>query len=67
MPKILITGGTGFLGANLVQQPLDSGQTDIRVLAINSPPALAEKAEIIVGSITDRETVADSLAGVEQI
>ncbi len=67
MPKILITGGTGFLGANLVQQLLDSGQTDIRVLAINSPPELAEKVKIIVGSITDRETVADSLAGVEQI
>ncbi len=67
MPKILITGGTGFLGANLVQQLLDLGQTDIRVLAINSPPELAEKVEIIVGSITDREVVADALKGVEQI
>ena len=46
MPVAFITGGTGFLGANLVQQLLDSGQTDIRVLAINSPPELAEKVEL---------------------
>ena len=48
MPKTLVTGGTGFLGKNLVQLLLDSGE-DLRVLDIHSPPELAEKVEMIMG------------------
>ena len=45
LPKTLITGGTGFLGKNLIQLLLDSGETGLRVLDLNSPSELAEKAE----------------------
>ena len=31
--KILITGGTGFLGTHIVRQLLDAGEKNLRVMA----------------------------------
>jgi FlaA1/EpsC-like NDP-sugar epimerase len=36
-PTTLITGGTGFLGAHLVRQLIESGQKDLRVMATSIP------------------------------
>jgi dihydroflavonol-4-reductase len=66
LPKTLVTGGTGFLGKNLVQRLLDSGE-DLRVLDIHSPPELAEKVEMMEGSVTDRKTVAKALKGIKKV
>ena len=35
--KILITGGTGFLGAHIVRQFLDAGEKELRVMASHVP------------------------------
>lgn len=66
MPKTLVTGGTGFLGKNLVQRLLDSGE-DLRVLDIHSQPELVEKVEMMEGSVTDRKTVAKALKGIKKV
>jgi nucleoside-diphosphate-sugar epimerase len=35
--KILITGGTGFLGTHIVRQFLDAGEKNLRVMATSVP------------------------------
>ena len=35
--KILITGGTGFLGTHIVRQFLDAGEKNLRVMASSVP------------------------------
>src|SRR5215468_3982777 len=64
----LITGGTGFLGAHLVRQLVDSGSKDIRVMATSIPEWLtALGVDTFEGSITDDEDVARAVDGVTEI
>ncbi len=66
--KILITGGTGFLGAHIVRQLLDAGEKNLRVMASSVPEwmknAGVEPAE---GSVTKREDVAKAVTNVSAI
>ncbi len=80
--KILVTGGTGFLGSHLVPRLLAQGH-QVRVLGRNRPAAsvwtpLAPKAgfgkaegapiaEFIQGDLKDREAVRKAIDGVEAI
>ena len=66
--KILITGGTGFLGAEIVQQLLDSGQRNLRVMASSVPGWMTDAGvEAAVGSVTDPEKVAEAVQNVSAI
>jgi nucleoside-diphosphate-sugar epimerase len=61
--RVLVTGGTGFLGTALVRRLLSSGM-HVRILARSAPraKALADAgAEIVVGDITDTTAVDASL------
>lgn len=64
--KILVTGATGFLGAQLVPKLIEQGH-HVRTLARTQPgPALA-KAEHIQGDLKNREAVRRALEGVDAV
>jgi len=66
--KILITGGTGFLGAHIVRQLLDAGEKDLRVMASSAPDWMTDAGvDAVEGSVTNIEDVARSVAGVSAI
>jgi dihydroflavonol-4-reductase len=66
--KILITGGTGFLGAEIARQMLDSGEKNLRVMASSVPAWMTDAGvEPSVGSVTSREDVAAAVANVSTI
>ncbi len=57
--KILITGGTGFLGTHIVRQLLDAGERNLRVMASRVPEWMKDAGvKAVEGSVTDREDVA---------
>lgn len=67
--KVLVTGGTGFLGANLVHHLVARGDT-VRVLKRQrTPPTLLEglRVELAEGDVTDFESVLAASRGVEGI
>src|SRR5213078_3178741 len=67
-PTTLITGGTGFLGAHLVRQLVDSGAKDIRVMATSIPEWLAGLGvDTLEGSVTNHDDVARAVDGVSEI
>jgi dihydroflavonol-4-reductase len=66
--KILITGGTGFLGTHLVKQFLDAGAKNLRVMASSVPDWMTDSgAEAFAGSVTRREDVAEATKNCEAI
>jgi dihydroflavonol-4-reductase len=66
--KILITGGTGFLGVHIVRQLLDAGAKNLRVMASSVPTWMADAGvEAVNGSVTNRETVAEAVRNVSAI
>jgi dihydroflavonol-4-reductase len=66
--KILITGGTGFLGKHLVQQFLEAGQKNLRVMASSVPNWMTDAGvEPFAGSVTNKEDVAAATKNCEAI
>jgi dihydroflavonol-4-reductase len=67
-PVMLITGGTGFLGAHLVRQLVEAGAKNLRVMATSIPAWLTELGvETIAGSIINADDVARAVEGVGEI
>ena len=65
--KLLVTGGTGFLGAHLVPRLLVAGH-QVRLLSRSAPAAeWAHKVEWLQGDLKDRALVRRALLGVEGI
>ena len=66
--KILVTGGTGFTGKALVRRLIDQGH---EVVALDYKEGLKTQelrdwgAEVILGSVTDKEVVRRAVRGVE--
>jgi dihydroflavonol-4-reductase len=66
--KILITGGTGFLGTHLVRQFLDAGQKNLRVMASSVPAWMTDAGvEPQPGSVTRPDDVAAAVQNCEAI
>lgn len=71
MARILVTGGTGFIGTYVVDRLLrEEPATKLRLLA-RSPERLSPRvralAELVEGDITDRRAVHRSMAGVHTV
>lgn len=65
--RILVTGGTGFLGTHLVERLLQDGH-HVRLISRTRPAAPAlQGAEWIQGDLTDRAAVRQALEGVEVV
>lgn len=66
--KVLVTGGTGFTGTALVRRLLAEGHS---VVVLDSKEGLfagelkRRGAEVILGSVTDRDVVARAMQGVD--
>src|SRR5829696_2864306 len=66
--KILITGGTGFLGTHIVRQFLDSGEKNLRVMASRVPEWMKDAGvEASEGSVANREDAANAVKNVSAI
>ncbi|GIU81898.1 MAG: dihydroflavonol-4-reductase [Pyrinomonadaceae bacterium] len=66
--KILITGGTGFLGKHLVERFLQAGAKNLRVMASSVPEWMKDAGvEPFEGSVTRKEDVAKATKDVEVI
>ncbi len=66
--KVLVTGGTGFLGGNVIQALLAAGH-DVRAL-IRSTPALGHwptSVELARGDVTDGEALRRAATGCQAI
>lgn len=66
--RILITGGTGFLGKHVVRQFIDAGEKNLKVLASHVPDWMKDAGvKAVEGSITDAETCAKACRNVSAI
>ncbi|HEU4526142.1 MAG TPA: NAD-dependent epimerase/dehydratase family protein, partial [Gemmatimonadales bacterium] len=68
--RVLVTGGTGFTGTALVRRLISAGH---QVVALDYKDGLqcdslrAMGAEVVLGSVTDRAAVQQSMKGVEYV
>ncbi len=66
--KILITGGTGFLGTAVARKFLDAGEKNLRVMASSVPDWMQDAGvEAAEGSVTDEKDVAEAVKNVSAI
>ncbi len=66
--KILITGGTGFLGTHIVRQFLDAGEKNLRVMASSVPVWMQDAGvEAFEGSVAKKEDAANAVKNVSAI
>jgi dihydroflavonol-4-reductase len=66
--KILITGGTGFLGTHIVRQFLDAGEKNLRVMASRVPEWMKDAGvEAAEGSVAKREDAANAVKNISAI
>ncbi len=65
--KLLVTGGTGFLGSHLVPRLVAAGH-EVRVIGRTRPTGPAsDKVEYIPGDLKNREAVRRALQGVQAL
>ncbi|ULE31392.1 3-beta-hydroxysteroid dehydrogenase [Mycobacterium sp. IDR2000157661] len=64
---VLVTGGSGFVGANLVTELLERGHQVRSFDRAPSPLPAHPRLEVLEGDICDPETVAAAVAGIDTI
>lgn len=72
--KVLITGGTGFLGGSMALRHLQAGD-DVRVMAKEATPLEKERGrrlrslgvEVLVGDVVDEDLCAVGLGGIDLV
>jgi dihydroflavonol-4-reductase len=66
MTKILVTGGSGFIGQHLVSTLVERGG-QVRVLDVRTPARASPDVEYVSGSVLDSSLVERSLQDVDQV
>jgi dihydroflavonol-4-reductase len=66
MTRVLVTGGTGFIGQHLVATLAAQGR-QVRVLDLRPPGHALPGVQYVEGSVLDPDAVDDALNGVEQV
>ncbi|MGV0802540.1 NAD-dependent epimerase/dehydratase family protein, partial [Mycolicibacterium elephantis] len=61
--RVLVTGGSGFVGANLVTELLDRGYRVRSFDRAPSPVAAHPRLEVIEGDVCDADTVTAAVTG----
>ena len=61
--KVLVTGGTGFIGRYLVDELIENGY-DVRILTRRQ---FKSKFEMVKGDITKPETILNALDGIDAV
>ena len=65
--RVLVTGGSGFVGANLVTELLDRGHRVRSFDRAPSPLPAHPRLEVIEGDICDQQTVAAAVDGIDTV
>ncbi|HEX2214084.1 MAG TPA: NAD-dependent epimerase/dehydratase family protein [Mycobacterium sp.] len=65
--RVLVTGGSGFVGANLVAELLERGHEVRSFDRAPSPLAEHPRLHVLEGDICDPETVAAAVAGIDTV
>ena len=65
--RVLVTGGSGFVGANLVTELLDRGHEVRSFDRVPSPLPAHPRLQVVEGDICDPDTVAAAVDGIDTV
>ena len=66
MNKVLVTGGSGFIGQHLVSALVAQGR-QVRILDLRPPTFALPEVQYVEGSVLDPGLVDESLRGIDQV
>ena len=66
MTRVLVTGGSGFIGQHLVAALVARGR-QVRVLDLRAPTRALPDVESVKGSVLDPGLVHDAMDGVDEV
>lgn len=66
MPKVIVFGGSGFLGSHVADQLTSQGY-EVVIFDRIASPYLQKSQEMIIGNIMDREMVRSAISGADYV